>query len=305
MPSLLGETLALLSALSFALCNVAVSGTAGGRGDKGVLFSVVVTVGFSLALFLVLEAGRVGIAATPETAMGIGFFAFAGVAAMIFGRTLVFESLRRLGPTRGSAVKRLNPFFSILLAAVFLSEAVTRFDLAGLVAIALAFAILIRDNVSRGGAGGAKGPQAAGSLSYAIGAGAALAYAIAYVARKAGLDVLDAPAFGTFVSALSGFLGFMVLALLLPSYRPMVRGLFRNIDRRVMAVAILVSLGQILLFAALAHETVSTVVMISSLEIFFSIFLSTTVFRTEPRPPPTILLSASLAVLGVVLVAAG
>ena len=302
MPLLLGETLALLSALSFAMCNVAVSGTGGSRGDKGVLFSVVVTIGFSLALYLALEAGRVRIAATPETAMGIAWFVFAGVAAMIFGRTLVFASIRRLGATRASAVKRLNPFFSILLAAVFLSEVVTRFDLAGLAAIALAFTILIRDGLRRGGSGGA---QPSGSLSYAIGAGAALAYAVAYIARKAGLDLLDAPALGTFVSALSGFIGFAVLAAVVPSYRPMFQGLFRDLDRRIMAAAVLVSLGQILMFAALAHEKVSTVVMISSLEIFFSIFLSTVVFRTEARPPPSILLSASLAIAGVILVAAG
>lgn len=302
MPSLLGETLAVLSALSFAMFNVVITGTAGSRGDKGVLFSVVVTIVFSFALFLVLEAGRIDIAATRETAAGIGLFAFAGISAMVFGRTLVFDSIRRLGATRASAVKRLNPFFSVLLAAVFLSEAVTRFDLAGLAAIGLAFAILVRDSLRRSGASGV---VASGPLAYAIGAGAALAYAVAYIGRKAGLDLLDAPALGTFISALSGFLGFALLAVLSARYRPMFFGLFRNIDRYVMAAAILVSLGQILMFAALAHESVSTVVMISSLEIFFSIFLSTMVFRSERRPSPAILLSASLAILGVFLVASG
>ena len=71
-----------------------------------------------------------------------------------------------------------------------------------------------------------------------------------------------------------------------------------------MAAAIFVSMGQILMFAAVAHEKVSTVVMISSLKIFFSIFLSTLVFRTEARPDMVILLSAFLAIIGVVLVAA-
>ena len=66
----------------------------------------------------------------------------------------------------------------------------------------------------------------------------------------------------------------------------------------------LVSMGQILMFAALAYESVSTVVMISSLEIFFSIFLSSYVLRAEPRPGALILLSAALAFLGVLLVAA-
>jgi drug/metabolite transporter (DMT)-like permease len=218
---------------------------------------------------------------------------------MVFGRTLVFESIRRLGATRASAVKRLNPFFSVLLAAIFLSETVTRLDLAGLGVIALAFAILIRESFRCR----QDGSISATPFTYLIGAGAAFAYAVAYIGRKAGLELLDAPALGTFISALSGFCGFALLAVLSPRYRPMFRGLFRNIDRNVMAAAVLVSLGQILMFAALAHESVSTVVMISSLEVFFSIFLATIVFRTETRPGVPILLSASLAIAGVVLVA--
>ncbi|MGB3406245.1 MAG: DMT family transporter [Jannaschia sp.] len=300
MPGLWGETLAVLSALSFALCNIVVSRSNGARGDKGVLFSVVVTIGFSFVLFLVLEAGRLDLSATRDTALGIGSFALAGVAAMMFGRTLVFDSIRRLGATRASAIKRLNPFFSVLLAAVFLSEAVTLSDLAGLLVIAMAFVILINESLEKAKLG-AESPH---PVAYAIGASAALAYAISYILRKAGLIVMDAPALGTFISALAGFAGFAVLAACSTRYRPMFRNLFRNIDRQVMAAAILVSIGQILMFAALAHEKVSTVVMISSLEIFFSIFLATVVFKTEERPGPAILFAAACAFVGVLLVAA-
>lgn len=299
MPGYLGETLAALSALCFAMLNIVITGTAGSRGDKGVLFSVIVTIGFSFALFLALEAGRINISTTRDTAKGIGSFAFAGIAAMVFGRTLVFDSIRRLGATRASAVKRLNPFFSVLLAAIFLSESVTPFDLAGLIVIALAFTLLIQDSFRKSRDGNDTAPP----MAYLIGAGAALAYAVSYIGRKAGLNFMDAPALGTFISALSGFLGFVVLAIFSENYRPMFRNLFKNIDRHVMAAAVLVSLGQILMFAALAHEKVSTVVMISSLEIFFSIFLSTVVFRIEKRPRPVILVAAALAIIGVALVA--
>jgi drug/metabolite transporter (DMT)-like permease len=302
MSSLVGEFYAVLSALSFALFNIVLTKAGGGRVNKGVVFSVIVTIGFSFTLFLVLEAGRIEIAATRETVAGIGFFAFAGLSAMVFGRSLVFDSIRRLGATRASAVKRLNPFFSVVLAAVFLSEAVTRFDLAGLVAIALAFAILVRTSLM---GSDASAPGAATPFAYAIGAGAALAYAISYIGRKMGLELMDAPAFGTFVSALAGLVGFALLALFFPRHRQNFTGVFKNVDRYVVAGGILVSLGQILMFAALAHEKVSTVVMISSLEVFFSIFLATVVFRTESRPPPAILVSAGLAIVGVVLVAAG
>ncbi len=300
MPGYLGETLAVLSALSFALFNIVISRTSGSKGDKGVLFSVLITIAFSFTLFLVLEAGRLDLSASRDTVIGLGSFALAGIAAMMFGRTLVFDSIRRLGVTRASAVKRLNPFFSVLLAAFFLSETVTRFDLMGLLLIACAFGILINDSFRKGHTNTKQQPP----IAYMIGATAAFAYAIAYIFRKSGLNYMDAPAFGTFISALSGFLGFTFLAIILKSYRPMFKTLFVNIDRNIMGAAVLVSLGQILMFTALAYEKVSTVVMISSLEVFFSIFLSTIVFRIEPPPGLLIMAAVALAIIGVLMVAA-
>ena len=301
MSAYLGEILALISALAFALFNVTIAKTRGSGGDKGVLFSVIVTIGFSLAVFLALEAGRVEVAATRDTAVALALFAAAGVSAMAFGRSLVFSSVRRLGPTRASAVKRLNPFFSVILAALILSEPVTGTDLAGLAVIAAAFAVLVADSMRRAN----RAADTVGLVSYGIGAAAALAYAVAYVFRAAGLDLMAAPALGTFVSAVAGFVAFAVLAVFSASYRPMFRGVFGNIDGPVVAAAILVSVGQILMFAAFAYAPVSTVVMISSLEIFFSVFLSWLVFGTEKRPGAPVLVAAALAVAGVLLVAAG
>jgi len=96
-----------------------------------------------------------------------------------------------------------------------------------------------------------------------------------------------------------------MLAILSDRYRPMFRGVFQNLDGPIVISAFLVSSGQILMFAALAYAPVSTVVMISSLEIFFSFFLSWLVFGTDKRPGLSITASAGLAVLGVVLVATG
>ena len=301
MSAYTGEILALLSALSFALFNIMITATSGSRGDKGVLFSVIVTIGFSFTLFLLLEAGRIEYVPGRDTWLGLAYFAFAGIAAMAFGRSLVFTSIRRLGPTRASAVKRLNPFFSVLLAAVILSEPVSGSDIAGLVAIALAFGVLISDSLRRANTAA----PTVGPLAYGIGAAAALAYAISYIGRKAGLDVFDAPALGTFVSAVAGFCAFACLAAVSDTYRVMFRGVFRNIDRPIVICAFLVSIGQVLMFAALAHAPISTVVMISSLEIFITIFLSWLVFRTEARPSLRIVASAGLAIVGVIFVAKG
>jgi drug/metabolite transporter (DMT)-like permease len=168
-----------------------------------------------------------------------------------------------------------------------------------MLAIAGAFGLLIRQSFRARREASAPPP-----VAFLFGIFGALAYALAYIARKAGLDIMATPAFGTFLSAVTGFAGFAALALVMPRYATNLAGVFRHLDRWIVAAAIMVSFGQILMFAALAYESVATVVMIASLEIFISIFLAVVVFRTEPVPGPAIALAALLATGGVILVAA-
>lgn len=301
MTGYLGEFLAFLSALAFALSNIFISRTRGSRGDKGVLFSVVVTIAFSFALFLLLEAGQTGSEGGPGDMLGLAWFALSGLAAMVFGRTFVFESVRRLGVARSSAVKRLNPVFSVLLAWFILSESLSSQDLAGIAVILAALGLLA---VSAVRSAGPVGPGS-GIAAYSFGIVAALAYAVSYIARKLGLETYAAPALGTFLSALSGFAVFAVLAVVWPRYRPLFTGMFRNLDRWIVLSAILVSIGQILMFAALAQAPVSVVVMISSLEVFLAILLASFVFRIEPPPGAVVTLAAFMATAGAILLAAG
>jgi len=299
MSGWLGEGLALLSAAAFALSNIFISRTAGSRGDKGVLFSVLVTMVFSGVLFLLIEAGR--IPEGPGAMAGLGWFAAAGVSAMVFGRTFVYRSIRALGVARSSSVKRLNPFFSVILATAFLSEAPSGWDIAGMGAIALALGVLVRAGLRRE----AKAGTGPGIAAYGPGVIAAMAYSVSYLARKLGLQLVFAPALGTFVSALAGFAAFAALAVVWPRYRKMFTGIFANLDRWIVLASILISAGQILMFAALAYAPVSTVVMIASLEVFIAIFLSSYVFRIEARPDASILAAAALATAGAVLLAMG
>lgn len=299
--SLIGQLLAVLSAVCFALANNFISRTTHSGGDKGVMFSVVVTMALSSLLWLALESGETVRVGRDALLAGIAWFALAGLCAMVFGRSLLYESVRRLGVARSTAVKRLNPFFSALLAALILAEPVTGIDGLGMAAIAIAFAILVRESLRRRAA---THEQAIRPAWYLFGVCAALAYAFAYIFRKIGLDFLPSPAFGTLVSAVAGFSSFVIMAGFSRRIRANLAGVFSYLDRWIVGSAVMVSLGQILLFAALAYEEVSTVVMIASLEVFVSLLLSVVVFRQEPVPGMAVLLSAALATLGVVLVAA-
>lgn len=299
--ALTGQLLALLSAVAFACGNVFISKGSSGGGDRGVLFSVLVTMIFSGLLWLVLEGGSFGTGNPEVWWAGIGWFALAGILAMVFGRTFLFASIRKLGVTRASAVKRLNPFFSVLLAFALLGEPITGLDGIGILSIALAFGLLIRRSLRRGVSDSQSRPPSLGS--YGWGVGSALSYALAYITRKYGLLLIGAPAFGTMVSAVSGFIFFSIAAIFVAQYRDNLRNMFRNLNGSLVLAAISVSLGQILLFAALFYEKVSTVVMIASLEIFIASFLSVVVFRTEVRPDLETYIAAVIATAGVIAIA--
>lgn len=296
----LGQLLALASAVFFAGATVCMAETRASKGDRGVMFSVVVTILLSALLWLVLEGADLAALNAPRAWEGLAWFALAGLFAMVFGRSLVFVATRRLGVTRASATKRLNPFFSVALAAIVLAEPITALSALGMALIALAFGGLVRDSLRRA----PTGPQPP-ALDYAWGAGAALAYAAAYVTRKLGLEVLPAPALGTLVSALTGLAVFALWALVDARHRDHLTGMFRYLDRWSAGAAVLMSFGQIALFAALLYESVQVIVMIASLDIFVSIFLAVVVMRSERWPDGRTWAAALVATLGVVLVALG
>ncbi len=298
---LLGQVLALASAFCFATTSVFVSRTTVRTGDRGVTFSVIVTIVLSALLWLAMEGPDLSALAGDGAAVAVAWFALAGLFAMVFGRSLLYLSIRTLGVTRASATKRLNPFFSVAIAAVVLAEPVTPVSGAGMLAIALGFWLLVRASLARARAGG----PAPRLVDYAAGVGSALAYAGAYVTRKLGLEILPSPALGTLISAVAGLAVFAAMVPFDARQRANFTGMTQNLDRWTFVAAILMSLGQISLFAALLYEDVTVIVMIASLEVFIASFLSVVVFRTEARPDLSTYAAATLATAGVVLVAIG
>jgi len=299
----LGQLFALLSTVSFAFASVFVSKSALTKGNNGVLFSVFTTMVFSCLLWLILDENSFLESDNESWWEGIVWFVLAGVLAMAFGRALLYASIRHLGVTRSSSVKRLNPFFTVLLAFIILSEPITGLDALGMMAIASAFGLLIYKSgyASQADLATIRLPAS----SYMWGLGSALAYAFAYIARKYGLINIDAPVFGTMISAISGFAFFVIAAAFSEIYRGNLRNMFRYLTMWLVLAGIFASAGQILMFTALSYEKISTVVMISSMEIFIASFLAVVVFRTERLPDRATFIAAILATAGAIAVAVG
>jgi drug/metabolite transporter (DMT)-like permease len=307
--SLSGEALALLAAIFFAGSGVAVAKGAaqGGRhGDHGALLSILITAALAAAIWLAMPAAPLP-ALGPALYAGIWWFAVSGVLTVFLGRTLLYQSIAVVGAIRASMMLRLNPFFSVLLAALLLGEAVSGIAGAGMLLILLSFALLLHRTFARaeGGERAASAPARASPLDYVYGPASAFSYALGNVFRKHALGMVPDSNFGTLVSALAGLAGFAASALVVPRYRAAFLGIFRNTSRWQVTAGLFASAGQLSQFAAIQHIEVSRAVMIASSEIFLSMFLAVYVLKTEKRPEALTLVAAALAMLGVVLVAAG
>jgi len=302
-PALIGQGLAVLSALSFAGSNILVSqaSKAGESVDSGVAFSVVATTVLALAAWLVLEGGELPAAGPGNLQLGMIWFALAGVAALVLGRSMIYTSIQKIGVIRASAVRRLNPFFSVILAFVVLGEAINLMGIGGMLLVGLAImAVMVRPFFLS--ADRRQESEAPPMMAYAWGIGAALAYSISYLLRKVGLIEVGAPALGTLVSSLAGLACYLVLALIVPRYWRAFAGMFSFTSPKFVVAGILVSVGQLLLFAALFYERIAIVALIASLEMFFSTFLAVLV-GAEKRPDRYVVISGFVATAGVILLA--
>lgn len=301
----LGEALALVSAILFALSNIFIlRGMVRASGDNGALLSVLVTVLVSAALWVALGASLPAAAGAGLWA-GLAWFAMAGLLATVFGRIFLWKSIQRLGVTRASAIKRLNPFFSVVLAALVLGEVITLVMAAGMALIAVSFGTLIRGTITSLWSRSAAAGEENTAIDYLYGPASALCYATSYIGRRFGLDRIPDAVFGTFVAAVAALGYYLVASVFVRDYRRAFREALTGANRWQLAAAVAVSFGQISNFGAIQFTAVSKVVMITSMEIFISMFLAVIVFKTEKRPEPATLLAALLAMAGVTLVAFG
>lgn len=301
--ALLGQTLALISAMCFAGSNVFISrGSKNNRNvESGVVFSIFVTLVLSGLIWLIFEGAQIPAVDSTGQQMGLLYFALAGFAAMVLGRSLIYRSIRTVGIIRSSTVRRLNPFFSIFLAFIVLGETINPTGLTGMGLVAAATLALVLRPVlfARSEALDTTSPP---PPAYIWGVFAAMAYSVSYIFRKFGLEEIGAPAFGTFVSAATGFGCYFALASFTQKYRDAVKGMFSKVNANLIAAGVFVSMGQILLFAALYYERIAVVAIISSLELFFAAVLAVAL-GAEKRPDKFMIVSGIVATIGVILIA--
>lgn len=289
----MGEWLALAAALCFAFGNVTVArGGLRGGDDNGAFLSLLLTAGISASGWLVNSAMH---GAEPITWRGVLWLMAAGVFTGFFGRVFLYASIERLGAMRGSAVKRLGPFFGVLLGVVVLGEQFVGKAVWGALLIAASVLVLVQSQWRAP-------PSAASRLlnaGYVYGTLSAAGYALGSLLRKAGMAGAPDPFFGAMVGTLVGAVMFLGASGWNEGYRRAIRATFRRPNPWLYAAGTMSSFGQILNFAALRASPLSTVALVMSMEVFFTIGLSL-VFLSE-RLNWRVALAAVLGVAGTAL----
>lgn len=301
----MGEVFAILSMTLFASSNIMIGrGASRGSRSRGAFLSIVVTFVVAAPLWLLLGVVN---GFTPVNSRGLAWFALAGILTVLIGRVFLYASIQRLGAMRGTAVKRLNPFFSVLLGVLFLNEVITGTMAAGMLLIFASFALLVhqsfravRKTEAPGSERSAFGTVA--GLGYLYGPISAFAYASGYVARKYGLLALPDAVFGTLIGALTGGVAFLLVSRFVASYREDLEKTFSDFDPWLLAAAIASTFGQICYFVALKHSTVSKIALITSMEVFVTMFFSWLLYRSSLRITRELIVAATLGVIGTVLV---
>ena len=301
----MGELLALFSASCFAASNVTITRGSRGKGkDNGAFLSILLTAAIGGIWWLAGSAGHGFPHMNPRSML---WFGAAGLLTIFVGRVFLYASIQHLGAVPASAVKRLNPVFSVLLGVALLGERVDAAMAGGMLLIAASFVLLIRHSLKTAAAEDASAPrkplaERLANLGYFYGPVSALAYACGYVARKEGLAGMPDPAFGTMFGSIVGALAFVLMAQRVDSYRVSVRQTFTSFNPWLFAAGILSSAGQLLYFAALSSSTIARCAVISSTEAIFTIFFTVAVSRSFKQLSGPVLAAAALGVAGTMFI---
>jgi len=226
---------------------------------------------------------------------GIALFALSGVFSPGLVRLMYYKGLKTLGVSVNSSVFAVYPLYSALLAVVLLSEILTAWNAAGIIAIIIGV-IFVEMSVNGNGGQGGNGWR---NLVFPVLGGITLG--VSSIIRKYALGVYDAPVLGVTVAYAFSLLPY---ALMLASSAPIRRELAWKQDFRWFWVA---GIGQavswMLAFYALSFETVSITTPLLSVEPLFVAIFAFFYLKQVERVSLKLLASIVVTVIGVVLVA--
>ncbi|MFD0675704.1 MULTISPECIES: EamA family transporter [unclassified Paenibacillus] len=308
----MGELLAILSLLMFSL-NVIVTKTASGRLslDVGFMISISVNVLFSFGLFII----RLVVDSDPLEFHNLGFLMFAasGVFASYLGRSLYFDSIARLGPSKASTFMVSSPLFTFLMAWLFLDETLSYWESLGVVVVLLGL-FVVSYNPSRKYAAAGQHGEVALPLSEVskwqrwrglVQPGAALAllgavsYALGNITRGTAIQDWNEPVLGGLLGALTG----VILQFIFNKKVRHIISSLHNADSKAVRLyvisGVLTISAQIAHIAAMHYIPVSIATLITTAQPLLVIPLSYFLLKNQEGINIRIIAGSLLVLLGI------
>lgn len=330
----MGEIIALLCALSYAISYLMIrKGTTHSSQDNGAFISILLTAGLSGIIVL----GMALVNGFPTlNSPGFFWFILAGILTSFLGRVLSYSSFQYLGSVRASSLKRLIPFFAVIIGVLFLNETITLEIFLGMILIFCGFFLILRQSyqsfkVSRKNLDTTNEENEVSlstdsikvkykedkrvnsvstesflrsitTLGYIVGVISALLYAIGIAVRKKGLTEIPDPFIGTLIGAGIGILIFVFMALFKDSYKVSVKLTFSDFNSWLFFAGLATSVGQILYFLALNYISVSRTALIVSTDAVITMFLTAWIFKIKEQITITVILGSLVTMLGAAII---
>lgn len=200
---LLGVAFAIVAALMIALTGLFVRiGT-----DEGHAFDAMLVV-LLVNLLVLLPTTVVGYYPSfGLTPYAVVTFVLAGIVGTLFGRTLYFVSVSKIGASRSDAIKASQPLHATFIALVVLGETLTVEHLVGIVTITLGVVVVSMD-LKSDGSGSTSTRQLLTYLVFPL--GAAFFYGLEPTFAKMGFNEGTPFLVGLTIKTLAATTGFLV-----------------------------------------------------------------------------------------------
>ena len=300
MATLAGDAFTVASSLCFATSSILVAqGNREERGDNGAFVSLLLSAAIAGALWGVLGLLR---GFEPLTARALAWFCGAGIFTAFVGRVFSYAAIEKLGAMRASTMKRLIPFFAVMLGVGVLHERLTPSMALGMALIVASFAMLLGGARRAAGRGATEGRRGGLDVGYVYGPVSALGYATGYLLRKMGLAEAHDAIFGTALGCLAGAALFAFTALFSERYARAVRATFARPSGWLLAGGTAATFGQVFYFAALDHNPMARVALVSSTEVFITLVLGWIFLRRRETLSGSLVAAAVLGFAGAALV---
>jgi drug/metabolite transporter (DMT)-like permease len=299
----MGEVVAILAAITYALSNVLVKkGTTASSQNNGAFLSLLQTVILSGLVWIIVIKVNGWPAFTTE---GILWFLLGGVLSAFFGRTFQYSSVQHLGSVRASAIKNLNPMFTVVLGILLLGESVTLYFLIGVCMIFGSMYLVVSQSINQRKPSSNQNGDSKRSLlnvGYLYGVLSALAYAIGFIVRKWGLESIPDPMFGVLLGGCVGMVVYAITAMFKKRYMYELKNTLTTFQPWLFYGGLAMSLGQILNFIAIFFIEVSRASLLVTTQSIFSILFSLFVFKTNEDLTKTTIICSIIMFLGAIFI---